>query len=149
MGLPELVTEWIKFSKIDLDVSEQLFDNMHPKPLEVICFHSQQSAEKALKAFLVLNNILPPKTHDLNQLCEMCGEISSEFDKIAIHCGSLNRYSIMPRYPFEIEIQENDAECAIRDATKVHAWILELLPSTISLWNGGDTGVASADLTNV
>ena len=127
MGIPELVAEWLKYSRTDLDVAKQLSENMHPRPLEIICYHAQQSAEKALKAYLVKNDILPPKIHDLNQLCEMCADIDSAFDEISILCGSLNRYSVMPRYPFEIEILENEAETAIQKSTEIFDWITEKL----------------------
>lgn len=127
MEIPELVAEWLKYSKTDLDVAEQLSENMHPRPLEVICFHAQQSAEKALKAFLIKSNILPPKIHDLNNLCEMCSEVNNTFDEISLLCGSLNRYSVLPRYPFEIEILENDAEVAIKKASEIFKWVTKKL----------------------
>jgi len=127
MEIADIVNEWLKFSKTDFDVAKHLSDNMHPRPLEVICYHSQQSAEKALKAFLIHNDILPPKTHDLNQLCEMCEEIDSSFDEIAASCGHLNRYGVMPRYPYEIEITKNDTDNAIQKATEIFDWINEKL----------------------
>lgn len=96
---------------------------MRPRPLEIICYHAQQSAEKISKAFLIRNDILPPKIHDLNRLCEMCGEIDKAFDEIAGTCGSLNRYSVLPRYPFELEILEADAETAIQNADSVFEWV--------------------------
>jgi len=127
MDITEIVTQWLRFSMTDLDVAKQLSGNMNPRPLEIICFHSQQSAEKALKAFLVQNDILPPKTHDLNQLCEMCGEIDNSFDEIAASCGRLNRYSVMPRYPYEIDITESDTDIAIQRASEIVEWINEIL----------------------
>jgi HEPN domain-containing protein len=123
MELHSLVAEWVKYSKTDLDVAKQLFENMRPRPLEIICYQAQQSAEKALKAFLIKNNMLPPKIHDLNHLCEMCGKIDKAFDEIADSCGSLNRYSVMPRYPFELEILEADAETAIQKADSILGWL--------------------------
>ncbi len=123
MELRSLVAEWVKYSKTDLDVAKQLLENMRPRPLEIICYHAQQSAEKILKAFLVRNDILPPKIHDLIRLCEMCGEIDKAFDEIAVSCGSLNRYSVLPRYPFELEILEADAETAIQKADSVFGWV--------------------------
>lgn len=41
---------------------------------EVIAFHAQQAAEKELKAALVSNGRVPPKTHDLIRLLSMCQE---------------------------------------------------------------------------
>ena len=127
MEMPELVAEWRKYAKTDLDVAQQLFANMYPKPLEIICFHAQQSTEKVLKAFLVKNNVVPPKVHDLNRLCQMCSEIDEAFDIIAPLCGSLNKYSVFPRYPFEIEIFENDAETAIRKAAQIIEFTIQKL----------------------
>lgn len=47
--LPE-VKEWLEFAKMDLDAAKHLNDTFYPKPLQIICYHCQQSAEKALKA---------------------------------------------------------------------------------------------------
>lgn len=127
MELHELVAEWVKYAETDFDVAKQLFENMRPRPLEIICYHAQQSAEKALKAFLIKNDILPPKTHDLNRLCEMCEKIDGAFNEIVALCGSLNRYSVLPRYPFEIEILEDDAETAIQKATDTLMWVAQKL----------------------
>ena len=127
MELHDLVEEWVKFSRTDLDPAKFLYEKMHPRPIEIICYHAQQSVEKSLKAFLIKNDIMPPKTHDLNQLCEMCEEIDSSFNEIAAQFGSLNKYSIMLRYPFEIEIFEDETETAISTATKLLEQIGEKL----------------------
>ena len=138
MEISELVSEWLRYSKNDLDVAIQLFNNMHPRPLEIICYHAQQSAEKALKSFLIQNDILPPKIHDLNRLCEMCSEIDNSFDNIAKSCGSLNKYSVLPRYPFEILILENDAESAIQKTTEIHEWVKIIILPEIQPQNNSE-----------
>ena len=127
MELHELVNEWIKYSKNDLSVAQYLYYNMHPRQLEIICYHSQQSAEKALKAFLVLNDITPPKIHDLNRLCEMCNDLDGTFSQITQNCSALNLYSNLPRYPFEIEILDSDAESAIYKADEVQKFVENLV----------------------
>jgi hypothetical protein len=48
--MDNVVTEWLKFSDTDFLTAKYLFENMQPAPLEIICSHRQQSAEKALKA---------------------------------------------------------------------------------------------------
>jgi len=60
---------------MDLDSAEYLL-NMHPIPIEIICYLCQQSAEKYLKGYLVLHDINPPKIHDLNQLRKLCSDYS-------------------------------------------------------------------------
>ena len=131
MELPELISEWVRYSRTDVDIAKQLNENMHPRPLEAICYHAQQSAEKALKAFLIQCDIVPPKTHDLNRLCEICKQNDGDFIRIAPLCGTLNRYSNMPRYPFEIEVFESDAEAAIRNADAIYKWTIEKLSESL------------------
>ena len=110
----DLVKEWYRFAMMDLNAAKYLC-NMYPKPLEIICYHCQQSAEKMLKGFLVSNGIDPPKTHDLRRLCEMCIEINNTFEDLKDICEGLNPYGIQPRYPDEIEIFETDMEKALEN----------------------------------
>jgi HEPN domain-containing protein len=52
--------EWLHFAQMDLSSAEYLLP-MRPRPTEIICYHCQQSAEKALKSILILNAIFPTK----------------------------------------------------------------------------------------
>lgn len=53
-----LIQEWLDHSRKDLD-SAVFLTKMMPEPLEIICFHCQQSVEKALKAYLSFLNLRP------------------------------------------------------------------------------------------
>jgi len=46
-----IVDEWLKFAENDL-TAVHILSAHHPMQLEIICYHSQQAAEKALKAYL-------------------------------------------------------------------------------------------------
>ncbi|GEM_PF-3716381 len=72
---------------------------MKPEPLEIICFHCQQAAEKALKAYLVFLEIRVPKTHDLDYLLELC-ETSEPIRNLRTITIPLNDYSVITLYPF-------------------------------------------------
>lgn len=120
MSLSELVAEWMEFASADLGAAKHLEQTMHPKPLEIICYHCQQSAEKALKAFLVTNEITPPRTHDLNELCKMCEEFEQSFCEIAKHCEFLTKYGVTPKYPRGVSIVESDARLALKYAQAVY-----------------------------
>jgi len=63
-------------------------------------FHFQQSAEKALKAFLYLKlkSFEVFYTHSVNDLIEMCIEIDPDFNKIK-QAKKLDKYYIPTRYP--------------------------------------------------
>ena len=46
--------EWLVFAETDYGVAARLFEVYRPLPLEIICFHCQQAAEKAVKAVITL-----------------------------------------------------------------------------------------------
>lgn len=55
---------WVEYAEEDLVMAKSAL--RRNKPLTTSsCFHSQQSAEKYLKAMLVSQDIEFPKTHDL------------------------------------------------------------------------------------
>jgi len=90
-----------------------------PKPLEIVCFHSQQAAEKIVKCFLVSKGIEPPKTHDMQVLIEMCLEYDDDFNNIYEEATTLTNYAARLRYPTELGLLETDASKAIENADKV------------------------------
>ena len=83
--------EWLEFAAMDLD-SAQFLLGMRPVPVEIICDHCEQAAEKLLKAVLVAADIEPPKTHDLIQLCKKCTELDEEYESLADACIELSLY---------------------------------------------------------
>lgn len=90
--------EWLDFAAMDLESAQFLLD-MRPVPVEIICYHCEQAAEKLLKAVLVAADIEPPKTHDLIQLCKKCAEIDSAYEALADACIELSPYGVQVRYP--------------------------------------------------
>ncbi|CCJ34472.1 HEPN domain-containing protein [Caloramator australicus] len=51
MNSKDIANEWFEFAEMDLNSAKFLL-NMHPKPLEIICYHCQQSAER-IKNFVL------------------------------------------------------------------------------------------------
>ena len=43
------VREWYEMAAADLGGAKHLDATYYPKPLELICYHCQQAAEKAIK----------------------------------------------------------------------------------------------------
>jgi HEPN domain-containing protein len=121
------IIEWIRLAELDLGIARHLFETFRPMPLEPICNHCQQSAEKILKGFLVFNEVEPPKTHKLRKLCDMCIEIKTDFYDFERELAILTRYSVFPRYPNELELEESDAETAIKYADKIKEFVKDLL----------------------
>jgi HEPN domain-containing protein len=126
-----LAQEWQKIAEMDLLSAEHLL-TMHPIPIEVICYHCQQSAEKNLKAYLVLHNQNPPKTHDLDELCKLCQKFSDTFKTIADICSDLTTYSVQPRYPMKFILEEQDMRKAMKNAKEIRDFILRLAPEMMA-----------------
>lgn len=73
----------------------------YPPVTDVVCFHAQQCAEKALKAFLVFAGIHIEKTHYLPHLVELCARVDPAFEALMSLAAELTDYATGPRYPDE------------------------------------------------
>ncbi|MDR2630645.1 MAG: HEPN domain-containing protein [Spirochaetaceae bacterium] len=127
----ESAEEWQRFAKMDLDSAEFLAQ-MNPLPIEIICFHCQQSAEKSLKSILILNGIFPPKIHDLKELKELCTPYIVEAVIIDDACNHLNNYSVRTRYPKEIDISPDQLRKAIADSKVIWEYTNRFLSSCLN-----------------
>ncbi|MDR1205212.1 MAG: HEPN domain-containing protein [Peptococcaceae bacterium] len=128
MNKTDLAREWFEIAETDLHTAAYLFENMHPRPLEIICYHCQQSVEKALKGFLINNETEPPKIHDLEKLCQMCAKFNLSFETIRETCRKLTDYAASTRYPSLVEIEKVDAVFALREAERVYTFCADLIP---------------------
>ena len=107
---------WVEKAEEDWVAANTLLKRKKPFT-SIICFHLQQSAEKYLKAILVLKGSAFPKTHDLTALSKMCEKngifISLDEDNLDILSG----YAVATRYP-GCEPLINDTRDAVQ-TTKV------------------------------
>lgn len=123
MDNKEIAREWFELADYDLKSAVFLL-NMKPKPLEIIAYHCQQSAEKYLKGFLAFHGGEIKKTHDLVSLNQQCQKYDSSFRDIMEECINLTDYGVQVRYPFHIDIEEQDVKSAIKDTEKIKAFVL-------------------------
>ena len=103
---------WVEKAEEDWVAANTLL--RRKKPFKgIVCFHLQQSAEKYLKAILVLKGSAFPKTHDLTALSKMCEEngilIGMDEDNLDILSG----YAATARYP-GADPSLNDTRDALR-----------------------------------
>jgi HEPN domain-containing protein len=112
----EFALEWLRKAKTDLAsarillTGENLFD--------AACFHSQQLAEKSIKALLTYHSIQFKKVHDLNVLLTLLND--PDFDPFRQHAIILNSYAVEMRYPGDyIEPEQEEAEEALRLAIEI------------------------------
>jgi HEPN domain-containing protein len=127
--------QWLSIANDDLKSAEDLATMHYPRPEKIICFHCQQSAEKHLKGFLFRNDVEVPKIHDLIKLLELCEGIEVRFFAILKECNTLNRYSVIPRYPDELEITPEDTNNAIQYAKEIRDFMTSTISSTAGTEN--------------
>ena len=92
------VDEWVRNAEEDR-ASAALFKRRRLRLYNSICFHCQQCAEEYLKAYLQRNGIVPPHTHDLQQLNYLCQSVDAEFGTRHIRAASLTPFAVQFRYP--------------------------------------------------
>ncbi len=129
MNGTELVREWFEIASTDLRTAKHLYETMYPKPFEIICYHCQQAAEKALKGYLVDQGIDPERIHDLSKLCEKCVSCDPAFNSICDACSKLTSYATTARYPGHTEIEEQDVVLALKDADQIYTYCRDLIPT--------------------
>jgi HEPN domain-containing protein len=128
----ECYTEWLTIAEADVGSAEYL-KGMHPMPRDIMCFHCQQCAEKALKGFIVMQNVRPNKTHDLEELRALCESYNQKFDLMKTQCTFLNRYSVVPRYPKEFAVTQDQTFMAIEYAKTVLDFVKALFPDNAGI----------------
>lgn len=124
--------EWLRIAESDLGVAKHLLDTYYPEPLEIICFHSQQAAEKSVKAVIVLNGCQGgiPRKHDLFILLNQIKNQVPIEEKFYDYSDVLAPYSITMRYPHELFLEKRHAREAIRMASEIYSWAKGLVDSS-------------------
>jgi len=89
-------------AEIDLNTAKYLLDGFNDGKLDIdlekICFESQQCAEKLLKAILSKNNVVFPRTHDLEDLIDLCNDNGIELAEKVELLTDLTEYAVQGRY---------------------------------------------------
>ena len=119
--MDQQVKQWLDYAAQDLGVARHLFENYHPKPLEIVCYHCQQSAEKAIKAVIVSLHWPTgiPKSHDLSFLLNQIHNYISIPDAIGDAADALTPFGTLTRYPNELTVEEHHAKQAIAFAEQI------------------------------
>lgn len=119
---PDDPQEWIDYARSDLALARNRLPGVR---LELLCFHAQQAAEKALKGLLIKRGVDFPYVHDIGALLALLaadGEnVPSSFEAAA----ALTPYAAEVRYPGIVERMDDEAWsqspetwCALRTAKR-------------------------------
>jgi len=131
MALSDACKRWIQSANNDFVVVNSIMaqvQNPRLRPHELVLYHSQQAAEKMLKAYLVYNGV-SPWGHDLNALRTICASFDIRFNstRITNHCAFLTAYN-KARYPdFTDTVNSSIAVRGLNSAKRVYDFVSEKL----------------------
>ena len=125
--------QWLDMADMDLGVAKHLMENYYPKPLEIICYHRQQAAEKAIKAVVISQGTKGgmPRLHDLSFLLNQVKNFVKIEEKYYDYADALTPYGVAVRYPNELFIEEHHAKEAIQYAEEIVQWAHALTNETV------------------
>ncbi len=111
----QLVKQWVRKAENDLlNVTNNL--QADQTPWDTVCFHCQQAVEKYFKAVLVVHEQEIPRTHDLEQLCNLIQSWIPGVEEQRDELRWLTTYAVISRYPVEIE----DASPGKKEGKRAH-----------------------------
>jgi len=122
----DIVRGW--FRKGDSDLANAKVCLAAQQCLDTACFHSQQAAEKYIKAYLVAYDVDFPFIHNLEKLLELCAEKDSAFSGLEELGESLTPYAVSLRYDQDFWPDQPTVEEAVEAAERIRSFVVERLP---------------------
>ncbi len=96
---PEASPLWLDKAKRNLDSA--ILNDTHGGYTDTTCYFCHQTAELALKAFVVHYSLDFKKTHDLVELSQICAQKDASFEELKGECVFLNPFYISDKYPMD------------------------------------------------
>jgi len=126
-----VAAEWVEKAEHDLKAAAHLLGMGKDCPTDTVCFHAQQTAEKYLKACLVVSGTDFSKTHDVESLAGFLPRTIT-LDIALEDQRRLTAYATVTRYPGGYEaIPLAEARRALRLARQVRRMIRKSLPRKV------------------
>lgn len=130
-NLPEEVLNWLYFSDED-SLSSNIM--MREKIYNKVCFLSQQTIEKCLKAYLLNRGKEIKRTHKIVDIISECSAIDKGFSQFEDDAVEIDRYYIPTRYPDAVVgslpeglPRETDAKSAKEIADRIQEYVKKKL----------------------
>jgi HEPN domain-containing protein len=128
----DFVQQWIKKAESDLKAAEILL-RADVDDCFLSAFHSQQAAEKFLKAYLIRHQLEFRKTHDLEELISLVDPTDPSLRHEIGSCVWLTPYGVEFRYPGEYPVVDRPTgEKAYDESEAVQVAVMKRLEDYLS-----------------
>ena len=105
-----ITIEWVNKAEADSATAERELRVKNRPNYDAVCFHSQQCAEKYLKARLQEADTLFPRIHDLSVLLDLALPIEPTWETLRDDLDALTAFAVEYRYPGESAIESEARE---------------------------------------
>jgi HEPN domain-containing protein len=113
--------EWVEKAEADLATAERELRARKNPNYDAVCFHSQQCAEKYLKARLQQADVSFGKTHDLIALLNLVLSLEASWEDLRADLQALTVFAVAYRYPGESADKATARESVLRCRKIRHA----------------------------
>lgn len=122
----DLARGWLVKAASDLNAGRLVLDS--DGPYDTACFHAQQAIEKSLKGFLAFHQQPIPRTHDLEELQQLCLTLVSLPQLATLDLTETTDYGVVVRYDLDFWPGQDTAAEALTLAEKVSRLVVDSLP---------------------
>jgi HEPN domain-containing protein len=120
----QITQEWIDKAEGDFATAQRELQVQQMPNYDAVCFHSQQCAEKYLKACLQEANIAFNRIHDLSRLLDLLLPVEPQWEALRPTLEVLTAYAVEFRYP-GISANKDLATQSFGDCVKIRETILQ------------------------
>ena len=113
--------------KAENDLAMAEIGIQHGAPLDTVCFHLQQTAEKLLKALLSYRQVPYRLTHDLSELLDLAAGPYPALGEFEDSLAGFTPYAVRMRYDEAAYPDEQETMEALETVKKLRSVILDLL----------------------
>jgi HEPN domain-containing protein len=117
-----LTLEWVDKAEGDLLTARREYRVRKSPNYDAVCFHTQQAAEKYMKAFLQENGMSIPRIHSLADLLALISKTDPVFMQIQADTNILEGHAVQFRYP-GLSANKMDAKEALSAAQLICSFI--------------------------
>ena len=122
---------WLDKARQDLAAADVLLGS-GVDVTDVVAFHAQQAAEKALKAFLIRHQVRFGRSHDVEELLELAEPCAPGIATALSEAAALTIYAVDARYPGAVRVSRDEASRLLSVARQVVDTIVSNLQSYLT-----------------
>ena len=122
----DLAAQLVRKSRNDLAAAR--IGLAHGAPVDTVCFHVQQAAEKLLKAALAAQRLDYPYTHELRELMELALPHYPALAELADDIAEYTEFAVRLRYDDLPWVTREEAATALAQVEKLDRLLAHHLP---------------------